>query len=145
MTYPEPQNPRFYRLSHLGAVFVVMVTIYLFWLSLTARGADWVTAPSYYTHRDGQRVTQHTPIGPFCYSPKQEQGGWSRSVIRGPDGSVDVYWSGTYRGVVSPYLDFGNSTRVRMPWDQPGRPYNPWPYKAFRDGFRSGIDLYNRQ
>jgi hypothetical protein len=131
-------------LCRLLQIVLVAFVVWFVWCLVTpCDGADWITAPSYYTHKDGERVTQHTPIGPFYHQPKQDQGGWSRSVIRGPDGSVDVYWSGTYRGIVSPYLDFGNTSRVRMPWDDPGPVNNPWPYRAYRDGFRRGIDLFN--
>lgn len=109
---------------------IVALVIGFVWLYIQsiAQGSDWVTESSFYTHRDGVRVDQYTPIGPFFYGGSRDQGGWSRSVIRGPDGSVDVYWSGTYRGVVSPYLDFGNTSRIRMPWDQPGPVNNPWEY-----------------
>ncbi|MBC7852512.1 MAG: hypothetical protein IAF94_03665, partial [Pirellulaceae bacterium] len=37
--------------------------------SSPASAADWITAPSYYTHDkvSGQRVAQYSPIGPYYY------------------------------------------------------------------------------
>lgn len=71
-----------------------MIRLLICLLPLLFCGADWITAPSYYTHRDGVRVQQYEPIPAPVVTSTRPQGGWTRSIIRGPDGSMDVYWSG---------------------------------------------------
>lgn len=80
--------PRWMRL------LILATALYTLFALSQAKGADWITAPSYYTHKDGERVTQYTPVEPPIRVSGPAQGGWSRSIIRGPDGSIDVYWSG---------------------------------------------------
>lgn len=92
MTYPEQDSlpmPWWMRLLLLVVLLTIMILV-----SNKVYGTDWITAPSYYTHKDGERVTQHTPVEPPIRVSGPAQGGWSRSIIRGPDGTIDVYWSG---------------------------------------------------
>ena len=46
-----------------------------------ASAADWLTAPSYYTHdpSSGQRVTQYAEIGPYYYYHRSD---YQRSSYR---------------------------------------------------------------
>ena len=86
-----------------------------------ASAADWITAPSYYTHdwSSGDRVAQYSPIGPFCYFYR-----------------ADYVKSGyqQYRST----LDLGNSSdnmHIVEEWGRPVRPYDEWrfplrPYSA---------------
>lgn len=41
--------------------------------------ATWITAPSYFTHKDSKRITQHTQIAPV-YAPSH--GKYERRVYR---------------------------------------------------------------
>jgi hypothetical protein len=84
-----------------------------------AGAAEWITAPSYYTHdpQSGQRVTQYSPIGPVYV----------------PQGS-DYVKSG-YRHTRSS-LQVGNTAdhvHVVEQWGAPVRPYDEWrfPYRPY--------------
>ncbi len=54
-----------------------------------AAGADWITAPSYYTHdpSTGERVTQYSPIGPFYTYARPD---YLRSGYRHTRSSIQV-------------------------------------------------------
>jgi hypothetical protein len=83
--------------------------------------ADWVTAPSYYTHdwSSGQRVAQYCPVGPFYYYHR------------------DDYVKSGYQHYRST-IDLGNSSdnlHIVEEWGRPVRPYDEWrfplrPYSA---------------
>jgi hypothetical protein len=84
-----------------------------------ARAADWITAPSYFTHspQTGQRVAQYSPIGPV-YVPQR------------PD-----YAQSGYRHTRSS-LQAGNSIdhmHLVEEWGRPVRPYGEWryPYRPY--------------
>ena len=84
-----------------------------------APAADWITAPSYYTHdkTTGVRVAQYSPIGPFYYLQRQD---YSRSGYR------------NYRSTI----ELGNSAdnfHMVEQWGQPVIPYEAWrsPYRPF--------------
>jgi hypothetical protein len=84
-----------------------------------AFSADWLTAPSYYTHdhSTGERVAQYSQIGPFYY------------YLR-PD-----YLKSGYRQYRST-IDLGNSSdnmHIVEEWGRPVRPYEEWqfPYRPY--------------
>jgi hypothetical protein len=88
-------------------------------LAQPAFAADWITAPSYYTHdrTTGERVAQYTPIGPFYYYERPD---FLRSGYR------------QYRSTI----DLGNSSdnmHIVEQWGAPVRPYEEWlyPYRPF--------------
>src|SRR5262245_28222943 len=88
-------------------------------LAAPAGAADWITAPSYFTHdpTSGERVCQYSPIGPFYY------------YIR-PD-----YLKSGYRQYRST-IDLGNSSdnmHIVETWGAPVRPYEEWrfPFRPF--------------
>ncbi len=77
-------------------------------------GADWLTAPSYYTHdwSTGERVSQYCQIGPYYYLCR-------------PD-----YLKSGYRQYRST-IDLGNSSdnmHIVEQWGAPVRPYEEWQY-----------------
>ena len=84
-----------------------------------AGAADWITAPSYFTHspQTGERVAQYSPIGPV-YVPQR------------PD-----YMQSGYRHTRSS-LQAGNSIdhlHLVEEWGRPARPYGEWryPYRPY--------------
>lgn len=84
-----------------------------------ALAADWLTAPSYYTHdsQSGQRVAQYARVGPFFYPQRAD---FQRSGYR------------HYRST----LDLGNSSdamHVVETWGAPVVPYEQWrfPFRPY--------------
>jgi hypothetical protein len=87
----------------------------------SATAADWITAPSYYTHdwSQGERVAQYCPVGPFYYYHR------------------DDYVKSGYQHYRST-IDLGNSSdnlHIVEEWGRPVRPYDEWrfplrPYSA---------------
>jgi hypothetical protein len=84
-----------------------------------ALGADWLTAPSYYTHdwTSGERVAQYSEIGPYYYYAR-------------PD-----YLKSGYRQYRST-IELGNSAdnlHIVEQWGAPVRPYEEWqfPYRPY--------------
>lgn len=80
----------------------------------SANAADWLTAPSYYTHdwSSGERVSQYCQVGPYYYYHR-------------PD-----YLKSGYRQYRST-IDLGNSSdnmHVVEQWGAPVRPYEEWQY-----------------
>ena len=81
--------------------------------------ADWLTAPSYYTHDrvTGHRVAQYSPIGPYYY--------YSR-----PD-----YLRSGYRHFRSTIQAGGSADNMHLveEWGRPVRPYEEWrfPYRPY--------------
>jgi hypothetical protein len=85
----------------------------------SAVAADWLTAPSYYTHdwNSGERVAQYAPIGPYYYFTR-------------PDFVKSGYRQ--YRSTI----DLGNSSdnmHVVEEWGAPVVPYEAWrfPYRPY--------------
>ena len=90
-----------------------------FLLATPLQAADWIVAPSYYTHdtTSGQRVAQYAPIGPvYTYQAADyvESGfqHYRSSIVF--DGTADNYF------------------RVKE-WGRPVRPYGEWrfPYRPY--------------
>jgi hypothetical protein len=84
-----------------------------------ASAADWLTAPSYFTHdrTTGQRVAQYSPVGPFYYYTRPD---FLRSGYR------------HYRSTI----DLGNSSdnlHVVEQWGVPVVPYEQWrfPFRPY--------------
>lgn len=81
--------------------------------------ADWITAPSYYTHdpMSGERVAQYTEVGPFYY--------YSR-----PD-----YMLSGYRHNRSTFQFGGSADNLHLveEWGRPVRPYDEWrfPFRPY--------------
>jgi hypothetical protein len=87
--------------------------------AVPAAAADWLTAPSYFTHDQatGQRVAQYCPIGPFYYYCR-------------PDFLESGYRH--YRSTI----DLGNSSdnlHIVETWGEAVRPYDEWrfPYRPY--------------
>lgn len=106
-----------------------------------AAGADWITAPSYYTHdpATGQRVTQYSPIGPFYKFPRPD---YRRSGYRHTRSSIQAGESADNLHVVEKW---GRPVRPYGEWRFPYRPYSV-PYPAWGPPFaglgRSGYYPY---
>jgi hypothetical protein len=88
-------------------------------LPMSALAADWLTAPSYYTHdwTNGNRVAQYSPVGPYYYPQRAD---YTKSGYR------------HYRST----LDLGNSSdamHVVEQWGAPIVPYEQWrfPYRPY--------------
>jgi hypothetical protein len=84
-----------------------------------ARAADWITAPSYYTHspETGERVRQYAPIGPFYRVSRQD---YQRSGYWHTRSSIQAGGSADHLHIVEE-------------WGRPVRPYGEWrfPYRPF--------------
>ncbi len=82
-------------------------------------GADWITAPSYYTHdpQTGQRVDQYTPIGPFYTFARTD---YLQSGYRHTRSSIQAGTSVDHMHIVEE-------------WGRPVRPYGEWrfPYRPY--------------
>ena len=83
------------------------------------RSADWITAPSYYTHdpQTGDRVQQYTPIGPFyTYS----SGDYRRSGFRHTRSTIQAGTS-------------ADNLHIVDQWGPPVQPYGEWrfPYRPY--------------
>lgn len=82
-------------------------------------GADWITAPSYYTHdpQTGRRVDQYTPIGPFYTFGRTD---YLQSGYRHTRSSIQAGRSVDHLHVVEE-------------WGRPVRPYGEWrfPYRPY--------------
>jgi hypothetical protein len=98
---------------------IAMLLLSLIIASSDAAAADWITAPSYYTHdpQTGKRVQQYAPIGPFYTYPR---GDFTRSGFRHTRSSIQVGSS----------ADHYHTTEQ---WGKPIRPYGEWrhPYRPY--------------
>ena len=77
-----------------------------------AAGADWITAPSHYTHdpQTGQRVDQYTPIGPFYTFARTD---FMQSGYRHTASTMQAGLSVDHMHIVEE-------------WGRPVRPYGEW-------------------
>jgi hypothetical protein len=95
-----------------------------------AAAADWLTAPSYYTHDPvtAERVTQYAEIGPYYYyyRPDFQRSGYRqfRSTIQAGNSADNMH-------IVEEY---GNPVRPYEEWRFPYRPYSV-PYDAWGPPF----------
>lgn len=89
-----------------------------------AHGADWITAPSYYTHdpQSGRRVDQYTPIGPVYTFARTD---FMRSGYRHTQSVIQAGQSADYMHIVE---EWGRPVRPYGEWQFPFRPYSvPYP------------------
>ncbi len=112
-----------YRIS-LSALAAVLLSACAAW------SADWITAPSYYTHdpMTGERVDQYSPIGPFyTYSSPD----FMRSGYRHYRSSIEAGGSADNMHIVE---EWGRPVRPYGEWRFPYRPYSV-PYPAWGPPF----------
>ena len=95
-------------------LFVLAVVTLVCTLGATSLpAADWITAPSYYTHDkiSGQRVAQYTPIGPFYYYQRAD---FMRSGYRNYRSSIQTGGSADNMHIVeewgNPVIPYFSST-----------------------------------
>jgi hypothetical protein len=120
--------------------------------SATAHAADWIFAPSYYTHdpHSGERVSQYTPIGPFYVYPRGDylESGYThtQSSLQVGDSIDNLHITSRWGAPVRPYGE----------WQFPYRPYSvpyhlwgpsyylssPYPHGAYGDGYYGGHGGY---
>jgi hypothetical protein len=88
--------------------------------------ADWITAPSLYTHdlSNGQRVAQYAPIGPFHYFQRPD---YLKSGYRQYRSTIDLGNSSDNMHVVE---QWGAQVVPYEQWRFPYRPYSA-PYQAW--------------
>ncbi len=85
-----------------------------------APAADWIVAPSYYTHdpTTGQRVTQYAPIPPvYTYSRVD----YLRSGYRNTRSSIQAGGSADHMHIIE---EWGRPIRPYGEWRFPFRPYS---------------------
>lgn len=130
-------------------------------LTQPAAGADWITAPSHYTHDPGtgERVTQYSPVGPFYTFPRPD---YRRSGYRHTRSSLQAGRSADHMHVIE---EWGRPVRPYGEWRFPYRPYSVpypawgppyaglnqpgyyphWPTSPHDEGWRGQPDPYSRQ
>jgi hypothetical protein len=111
-------------------LFFLAIATFVCTLCAAAPAADWITAPSYYTHDkiSGQRVAQYTPIGPFYYYQRAD---FMRSGYRNYRSSIQAGGSADNMHIVE---EWGNPVIPYEQWRFPYRPYGS-PYQAWGPPF----------
>ena len=106
------------------------VFLFLTALANVATAADWLTAPSYYTHdpSTGERVTQFAEIGPYYYYHRPD---FQRSSYRQFRSTIQAGNSADNMHIVEEY---GNPVRPYEEWRFPYRPYSV-PYDQWGPPF----------
>lgn len=103
-----------------------------------SQAADWLTAPSYYTHDDaGRRVAQHTPT-PHVYvyqPPNYVRSGYRniRSTIQGGGSADNLHVVEEWGRPVIPYETW------RSPYRPYAVPYDQWAPPFAGTGFGGGF------
>ncbi len=102
-----------------------------------ASAADWIVAPSYYTHdrATGERVAQYAPVGPVYVWGRSDylESGFQHYRSRiAFGGSVDNY----YR-----VREWGRPVRPFGEWQFPFRPYSV-PYPLWDSPYRGMYQFY---
>ena len=94
--------------------------------AVPASAADWITAPSYYSHDPvtGRYTNQYAQIGPYYYVHPQAS---IRSGYRHIRSTIQLNGSADNFHVVE---EFGNPVRPYEEWRFPFRPYSA-PYQAW--------------
>lgn len=100
----------------------ILLPLAVIGLSLSSFGtaADWITAPSYYSHdpQTGERVTQYTPIGPFYTFARSD---YLQSGYRHTRSSIQAGHSADHMHIVE---EWGRAVRPYGEWRFPFRPYS---------------------
>ena len=109
---------------------LALVTFVCTFGATSAPAADWITAPSYYTHDkvSGQRVAQYTPIGPYYYYQRAD---FTRSGYRNYRSTIQAGGSADNLHIVE---EWGNPVIPYEQWRFPYRPYGS-PYPAWGPPF----------
>lgn len=109
---------------------VSLVFLFCACSAATSLAADWITAPSYYTHdpRTGERVSQYTPIGPVY---RWERPDYQQSGYRHTRSSLQIGRSIDHLHIVE---EWGRPVRPYGEWRYPYRPYSV-PYAAWGPPF----------
>jgi hypothetical protein len=105
--------------------FLLPLLFSLLWV-LPGNAADWLTAPSYYSHepQSGVRVTQYAPVAPaYVYSPPN----YTRSGYRHLRSTIQAGGSADNYHLVE---EWGNPVAPYEQWRFPFRPYGS-PYDAW--------------
>ena len=95
-------------------------------LANVAAAADWLAAPSYYTHdpSTGERVNQYAEIGPYYYyhRPDFQRSGYRqfRSTIQAGNSADNMHIVEEYGNPVRPYEEW------RFPYRPYSVPYSQW-------------------
>jgi len=103
-----------------------LIFVALFASASPAAAADWITAPSYYTHdpHTACRVSQFSPIGPFyIYTPPNYvKSGYRhyRSTIQAGGSADNLHLVEEWGRPVIPYEQW------RFPYRPYGSPYPDW-------------------
>jgi hypothetical protein len=99
-------------------------------LCAAAPGADWITAPSSYTHdpQTGERVDQYTPIGPVYTFARTD---FMRSGYRHTVSNLQVGRNADHMHIVE---EWGRPVRPYGEWQFPFRPYSV-PYQLWGPPF----------
>jgi hypothetical protein len=107
-------------------IFAISATL----LAALAQGADWITAPSYYTHdrMSGERVAQYSPIGPYYYYQRAD---YVRSGYRNYRSTIQAGGSADNLHIVE---EWGRPVVPYEQWRSPYRPYGS-PYQAWGPPF----------
>jgi hypothetical protein len=118
-------------------------------LTQCASAADWLVAPSYYTHdpTTGQRVTQYAEIGPYYYyhRPDFQRSGYRnyRSTIQTGNSADNLHMVEEYGRPVRPYEEWRFPYRpYSVPYDAWGPPFgglNGGGYGGYGGGFLGGF------
>jgi hypothetical protein len=101
-----------------------------------ARAAEWITAPSYYTHDSttAERVNQYSQIGPFYYHQRGDfmQSGYrhNRSTFQFGGSADNLHIVEEWGNPIQPYEQW------RFPYRPFGSPYQAWgpPYGGLGGG-----------
>jgi hypothetical protein len=96
-----------------------------------AQAADWITAPSYYTHdpNTAERVCQFSPIGPFyVYTPPN----YVKSGYRNFRSTIQAGGSADNLHIVE---EWGRPVQPYEQWRFGNRPYGDNPYPAWGPPF----------
>lgn len=111
----------------MRSLFLVVI---LLAFAQSAAAADWLTAPSYYTHdpQTAERVNQYAEIGPYYYYHRPD---FQRSGYRQFRSTIQAGNSADNMHIVEEY---GNPVRPYEEWRFPYRPYSV-PYDAWGPPF----------
>jgi len=115
------------------------------WISpATGHSAEWITAPSYYTHDPvtAERVNQYSQVGPFYYYQRGDytQSGYrhNRSTFQFGGSADNLHIVEQWGAPVIPYEQW------RFPYRPYGSPYPAWgpPYGGLGDAGYGGFFPY---